>query len=203
MHMGDSGVSGNTVSITNTASLVFTKQIDFSEAVANFHRVVIWTAPVTTGVSMTVTVGTGSTTCELTVQSVYYTGYDTGTPTGATATGTATTAGATTITLSGAPATTSEVLGLDGADTNSGTNDITAGTGWSQQLTGASGVGNCFTQIQTRTSSASTAVLWNVASGNALAALAAIEIRQAAAGGGAVKQSINEISQAIRRASYW
>lgn len=186
MHMGDSGASGNTVSITNTASLSFgSPKLDFTEVSASFHRIVIWMAQVTTGVSMTVTVGTGSTTAELTVQSFYYTGYNTSTPTGVTATGTATTAGATTITLSGAPATTSEVLALDGADTNSGTNDVTAGTGWTQQLIGASGVGNCWTQTQTRTGSASTAVLWNVASGNALAALGAIEIIAAAAGGAA------------------
>lgn len=192
LSMGDAAVSGATVSINNTAGLVFgAPAIDFSEAAANFHRNVIWTAPVTTGVPMTVMVGTGSATAEYVVTAFSYTTYDTVTPVGATASGQTTTTGAVTITLSGTPLATSEVIGFDSSDTSSGLHNVTAGTGWSEQFQTSSGVGNSVAQTQTRTGSTSTAVLWNVASGGALAALVAIEIRQ---GSGVVASALPDVA---------
>lgn len=76
----------------------------------------IWTAPVSTGASMTLTLGAGGRSAAFyAVSVVAYTGYDTGTSTGATATGIQS-SGFTgpptpaSITLGAAPSSTSEVI---------------------------------------------------------------------------------------------
>lgn len=73
----------------------------------------IWTAPVATGASMTLAMDAAARNMQfLAISAVAYTDYDAGSPTGATATANfgAGPDGAKSMTLSGAPATTSEVF---------------------------------------------------------------------------------------------
>src|SRR5229473_11519 len=109
-HTSDGGAASLTITDSLGAHLVYTKQVDQTDTFP-FHRAVIWTAPVTTGASMTVTIS-GSPGSEVTVHAFDWTGYNTGTPTGATAKGQVTASGAVNITLSAAPASSSEVIGF-------------------------------------------------------------------------------------------
>lgn len=117
-----------------------------------------------------------------------YTDYDTGSPIGVTMAQTANvTDGGWSGTLSGAPASTSEVHALIAGTLDSGDATYGAGTGWTEL------VENSFSawqvaQVQVRTGSVSTAVLWDdVMEGAAYygePSAVAIEIKAAAGGGG-------------------
>lgn len=125
----------------------------------------VFTAPVGTGASMALTIGTGGRAIgEYSVTVVAYTGYNTGAPTGATATGTQG-SGFTgpptpfSITLSAAPASTSEVFAVAGMDkTVAGASPGTTGT-WTEvddvENTDWGGL-----ESQARTGSTSTTVDW-------------------------------------------
>ncbi len=146
----------------------------------------VWTAPVGTASLMDITVSTGGRNIAFySISVVAYTGYDTGSPIGATATGSQNGgfSGPPTpasITLSAAPATTSEVFAAVGMDkSNAG---VTPGTGWTETQdlhnTGGSWGG---LQTQVRTGSTSTQVDWDdLRSGSGALfnyAAAAIEIK--------------------------
>src|SRR6266853_323570 len=166
-------------------SLTWTKQAQAGVDVSNFgHFSILWTAPVTTGASMTVTVGNmpSDGTAEGIVHVFYYTGYNTSTPVGGTASATAAFNSAVNLTLSSAPATTSEVIAGASDDTGSGAANITTGTGWTQQ-THVSDTANTDSQTQTRTSSTSTNVLWNSNAAGTNGCAVAIEIVVATAAG--------------------
>ncbi|MGH9249157.1 MAG: hypothetical protein ACRD0W_06540 [Acidimicrobiales bacterium] len=151
----------------------------------------IFTAPVTTGASMTLTIGTGGINMQFyAVSVVAYTGYDTGTPTGATGSllveSAGTPDGAQSFTLSGAPATDSEVFAAITLDKDAA--GTTPGAGWTEihdvQAGGAGGV-----QSQIRTGSTSTTVAWvdTNTGGNIFKFVAsAVEIKAAAGAGGPV-----------------
>ena len=158
----DATISTDTMTITDTASLSWTARVTTGvDPSFSAHKTVLYTAPVTTGSSMTVTVGTlANGSAEFAVHVFTYTGYNTGTPIGATATGTSTGGGAVTITLSASPALSSEVLASANADSTGGSSEITTGTGWTQQFH-ASDTANLDAQTQTRTNSTSTTVTWN------------------------------------------
>jgi hypothetical protein len=119
-----------------------------------------------------------------------WTGYDTTTPIGGTATGTDTNGtGAATITLSAAPASSDEVVGVCSGVVNSGAIAGTgmAGSGWTQsKFSNDDGWG--YVQDQTRTGSTSTSVAWaDVDGGNTApleAMLCAYTVKAAAGGGG-------------------
>src|SRR5216684_4260223 len=96
-HTTDGGAATLTITDSLGTHLTYTKQVDQTDTFP-FHRAVIWTAPVATGASMTVTIG-GSPGSEVTVHAFDWTGYNTSTPTGATAKGQVTAAGAVNITL--------------------------------------------------------------------------------------------------------
>jgi len=166
--------------------LTYTKQVQVGPDSLNKHFSVLYTAPVTTGALMTVTVGGGPSdgTFEGVIHVYTYTGYNTSAPVGGTAVlNNALFGSAVNLTLSSAPATTSEVLGCAQDDTGGGAANINVGTGWTTQLTG-SDTANIFTLDETRTSSTSTNVLWNANTtpgGNQGVALA-VEIVAAAAG---------------------
>src|SRR5216684_561564 len=166
--------------------LTWTKQLQAGPDPQNFgHFTILWTAPVTTGASMTVTVGNmpSDGTAEGVVHVFTYTGYNTSTPVGATITGTVNTnSSAFSMTLNAAPATTSEVLAGFGVDTGGGAAIIVAGTGWTQQFH-LSDTQNVDSQTQTRTGSVSTAVLWNAPVGGYDGSAVAAEIVAAATGG--------------------
>jgi hypothetical protein len=147
----------------------------------------IFTAPVTTGASMTLTIGTGGVNMQFyAVSVVAYTGYDTGTPTAATGSllveDTGSPDGAQSFVLSAAPATTSEVVAAITMDKDAvGT---TQGSGWTEihdlQSGGAGGI-----QSQIRTGSTSTTVDWadTNTGGNIFKCVAAgVEIMEGVAG---------------------
>jgi hypothetical protein len=150
----------------------------------------IWTAPVGTGASMSLTVGSGGRSAGLyAVSAVAYTGYDVATPVGATASGSATSGftsppTAASITLNGAPAAASETFAVVGIDKSAaGATPGTNGT-WTElhDVTNTDWGG---LESEARTGSTSTTVDWaDLRSGGGALfnwAAAALEIRQASA----------------------
>lgn len=106
-----------------STGLTFTNRVEQAASVTSFSTGVrIWTAPITSGVSMTLDVDCGTRSIGMYGVSVCaYTGYDTTTPTGATGsafqdTGITGPPNPASLTLNTAPATTSEVLGAAGMD---------------------------------------------------------------------------------------
>jgi hypothetical protein len=150
----------------------------------------VWTAQVTTGASMTLTVaGTGTSDssdhCRINLQVLGFTGHDVANPIGATASGSNLGAAAGTITLSAAPATNSIVLATRGtADNGTVNSTATPGAGWTEAFDQATSGGYGDLETMTRTGSTSTAVTWDnlaVPSGASLweSAAFALEIKAA------------------------
>jgi hypothetical protein len=172
-------------------SLTFTEQKAASVNVTSFGTFTkVWTAPISTGTSMTLTFNLGGRNVnEYSVSVVAYTGYNTGTPIGATASGTAN-GGFTgppdpaSITLSSAPATDSEVFGWVGIDKS--TLGTTPGAGFTEidDLLIAGAFGGAESEV--RTASVSTTVNWvdlRDAGGSLFNyAAVAVEIKASAAG---------------------
>lgn len=164
----------------------YTSRLVFGTAASWSIGLRIWTAPVSTGVSMTLALDCAARNIYCyAVSVVAYTGYDTGSPTGATGTvvDTTTPDGAQTITLSGAPATTSEVIAALGTDKESV--GVTPGSGWTEVHDVQAGVqGGIETQV--RTGSASTSVAWvdsHTGTGTIFKCIGvALEIKESAAG---------------------
>jgi len=192
--MGDGTTStdlSDDATIVSTAGLTFTRRVNVGDAQDYNANIVIWTAPVTTGVSQTLTIDCGANSLTLLWLSVVdYTDYDTTTPTGVTATDAALASnGAASLTLSGAPASTSEIIG--------GRVGVTGGTGTFAATTALTEIhdlgltDNGGFQTQARAAgSTSTSFDWtDIASGTAVLDYscvgAALEIRQAGGGGGA------------------
>lgn len=159
----------------------------------------IFTAPVTTGAAGTLTVSfAGRNMSVVGVAVSAFTGYDTGTPAGVSGSnsqsGGFTTPNPATITLSGSPASTSQVWGIVAADKN--TADITPGTsaGWTEitDLYNPASITAGF-ETEFRGSSTSATVTWDDIrpGGGALFnwVAAAVEVR-AAAGGAVVDMSV-------------
>lgn len=148
----------------SASGLTFTREVD--GFVASTFRAVaaVLTAPHTSGGSTTLTLSTSAQATFGIFYSVYeVTGHDTTTPIGATA-GNAdeTQDGQRTLTLDAAPADTSIVIAGITADTNSGTNQVTPGTGWTEDVeVDSSGSNFGFWQTQRRTGSTSTNVVWD------------------------------------------
>lgn len=170
-------------------SLTWTRRLIVTTASNGWpSQMEIWTAPVTTGSSMTITVDHASATMGgWLIHAVAYTGYDTSTPTGATASSASlATDGAATITLSGSPASDSEVLAgrLLQMDTAGGCS-ATQGSGWTE-LYDASVNDWASAETQVRGGSTSTSVAWADVNGNgaaiATSIAGAIEIKAASSG---------------------
>lgn len=170
-------------------SLTWTRRLIVTTASNGWpSQMEIWTAPVTTGSSMTITVDHASATMGgWLIHAVAYTGYDTSTPTGATASSASlATDGAATITLSGSPASDSEVLAgrLLQMDTAGGCS-ATQGSGWTE-LYDASVNDWASAETQVRGGSTSTSVPWADVNGNgaaiATSIAGAIEIKAASSG---------------------
>jgi hypothetical protein len=178
----DSGGTAHTrtISVSDTNSLTWTNRAD-AHSPNDLDRTSVWTAPVSTGASGTVTVTSGAGTDGQGVGAVYqYTG-QAASPIGGVASGAQGSTGALTIILNSTPATTSEVIGALGAD-GGGNSGITTGTGWNQIDQLGNGSSSAI-QTQYRDSSTSTSVLWN---GNVYgdSSAVAVEIIQASGGGG-------------------
>lgn len=163
LQVGGPGVSsdGNSATVSG-GGLTFTRRTiqNGQDGDGNFFSVQQWTAPVTTGATFDLSVHCGSINVyAYKVNPVYYTGHDTTTPTGATASGTESPAsGALTITLSGAPASTSSVIAA--VMVVSETTNIAPGSGWTE-IADFYGT-ESFSQLETqhRTGSTSTSVAW-------------------------------------------
>jgi hypothetical protein len=151
----------NVITFTNSLGLTQTNRVNTPNTTNWKWATRVWTIPITTGASMTLTADCDVRGVEKYVVEVYaYTGYNVGSPIGAT--GTANDAdgnGAVSLTLSGAPATDSEVLGFADVALNSGTSSITEGSGWTE-LSDIVLTGFLNWQTQSRTASTSTTVAW-------------------------------------------
>lgn len=179
--------------ISDSGSHTWTEKVTAVVSPTSFPTLMkIWTAPITTGASTTVTLGTGGRTAAFYACSVVcYTGYDTGTPVGVSGTNSKS-SGFTgppdpiSITLSGAPATTSEVFGALCVDRDAA--NATPGATFTEiddLMNSAGPWGGLETEV--RAGSASTTADWanaRGATGNIFNLVCgAIEIRQAPASG--------------------
>jgi len=193
--------SGGNIAAANSTvsggSLTWTKRLSIDSGALGFsysHCLEIWTAPVTTGASMTVTHANtldcnGADGRKTAFHIFSYTGYDTGTPTGATVTGSSLSDPTGALTLSAAPASDSMVVASRSFQPDAAS-DVTAspGSGWTEIYDNASGAtGYSCLETQERTGSTSTSVAWtdiNVEDTAVFGTLgAAIEIKAAAGGG--------------------
>lgn len=196
MQRDDTGMEGTDLTITDSAGLTWTSRAATTGSPAWSYGARLWTAPVTTGASMTVSVDCGAFFIEIYRIEVYeYTDYDTTTPVGGTIVGTdADGDGAANIVLSSAPASTSEVIARATMVLNSGTTTVAPGTGWTELFDISNATGFITSQTQVRSGSTSTSVDWNDlndgAGSPAGAVLLAVEIRQAPGGGGPVADPI-------------
>jgi hypothetical protein len=118
---------------------------------------------------------------------VDYTGYDTGTPTGATATGTdADGLGTGAITLSGTPAATSQVIAAVMHTVNSGVVTSTEGSGWTE-LSDDNVSAWSHMETQVKLNVGGTTVSWTEIGATGTpdtAVMCALEILEAGGGGG-------------------
>lgn len=150
--------------VPSGGSLTFTKQIDIFNFMSGgppnyWMQTRVFTAPVATGASMTLTVSSDSTL----VHVFAYTNYDTSDPTGAfVERQNPADTGALSLTLSGAPATTSEVLaGRSRVDYGGYNTTATPGSGWNELYDAQAGGGYQDLQTQYRGDSTSTTVAWS------------------------------------------
>lgn len=197
-------------SITDSAGLTWTQRV-FREdpAGGTFPTVVaIWTAPVATGTSMTVTVNYGdpSATDGAGKQSIYVVevaGHNSSSPVVQTFSdgnsgNPLNFSGAYNGTLSTAPASTSLVLAVASIDDDrpNGDSDIVTGTGWTQLAEDFAGNPYNTCQIQARTGSTSTSVAWNTLAAKWTYSVAAIEIAEASSSGinGTLNQTIGAVT---------
>jgi hypothetical protein len=173
--------------------LTWTQQVSLQDNGTDKDFLVVWTAPVTTGSSMTVTVSTlNFDASNGTMQIISYTGYDTTTPIGATASNNSIgTDGPQSLTLSAAPDTASEILGVMAGNSNGsapGETTVTPGTGWTEiEDLFSNGWEGIQTQVITGTTTQT--VSWNDINDapttmEGTASAAAFEIRAAGGGGG-------------------
>lgn len=167
-------VSGGSLTWTKRAQYQLNPSADTEFAVQ------IWTAPVTTGATFNLTIDCGSVSVySYDCHAYYYTGYDTGSPTGGIAQfGENPGSGAISGTLGSAPASTSSVLAAIHLGTES--MSVTHGTGWTE-LNDTFGT-DSFHKLQTqhRTGSTSTSVGWDSATSSfGPSVCCAVEIKEA------------------------
>lgn len=190
--------------IADTASLSWTKRVSINNVgstVGYLPDLIIWTAPVTTGVSMTVTVTKAAGSPDLMkwfLQPISYTGYDTGSPTGVTGSAQNGPAdGSYNPSLSGSPASTSEVIAfIAGTCAGSGDTKPVTGTGWTQ-IAISNDAGYYGLHIQIRVGSTTGSVLWDDVLGPASTdtywdthtAYLALEIKDGGGGGRTTKNT--------------
>lgn len=145
--------------ISDSETLSWTRRVNAGNTSSWSIGAAIFTAPVVTAASMTITVDLGALNAHgYDVHVFSFTNYDTSTPTGATASGNTGTDGAASITLSGSPASTSQVIGMVVADPNTATS-ILHGTGWTELYDYSNG--GLGSETEARGSSTSTSVGWD------------------------------------------
>jgi hypothetical protein len=167
-------------------SLTYTARNSAGDAVAWSNGGKFFTAQVGgSPSSMTVSVDAGGTRFmqSMGLVVVEYSGHNVGSPVGATAQqAISAAAGSNSLTLSGAPATDSDVLGLAGV-LNGSTTIGDGGAGYAELSDNYDATATFGMESQARTASTSTTYTWaNVATSSEKAVLLAIEIKAAAAG---------------------
>lgn len=149
--------------VVSGGSLSWTRRHTVQTSFAGYYsKLQVWTAPVTTGASMAVTVDHAASMHTWQVHVVGYTGYDTASPIGSIGDDTAL-EDAGTFNLSAAPAVTSVVIAARFLVPNEVTREAAEpGIGWAEIYDLSQEVGNGWggQQTQTRTGSTSTAVNW-------------------------------------------
>ena len=176
--IADPTISGGGLTWTKQASALDNSRSSYPSGAT------IFTAPVTTGALMSLTLGQSASNPALSVHVNAVTGYNTSSPVGATATGTSLGNGAISITLSGTPSSSSLLFaGIQDFCNGLAQTGITEGSGWT--------IRNAFESVQAfqvndatqyRTGTTSTTVPWQQAVvGDAYytQAAAAIEIQAA------------------------
>jgi hypothetical protein len=191
---GTLGISGG--GWTYTARLHSTPQYFGGSNPGYYGRIGAYTAPVSTGASMSTTItsseNSGNDRGEI-LQGVFdYTGYDTSTPIGGTATNVTAGDAGLTLTLDAAPASGDEVIAWRGRqDSGTVATGATPNAAFTEQYDLSSPTaGYADLQIMTRTGSTSTSVVWDDTSTNASASSYlrhsnAMVIKVASAAGGA------------------
>lgn len=180
------------LTISDTAGLTWAQRVSQGVATSFSTASAIWTAPVTTGTSMTMSADCGTRDIsEYTMSIVGYTGYDLASPIGATGSnsqngGFSGPPDPASVTLSGSPAATSEVFAGVGLDSGSSTGvTVDPGSGWTEiyDVRNQDWGGG---QTQVRSGSTSTSVAWdnlrNGGGGLFNYAAVAVEVKEAAAG---------------------
>ena len=183
----DDGLTANDLTITG-GGLTWTSRVSQTGPTGWAYAERVWTAPVSTGASMTIGADAGAFAIENYRVEVYeYSDYNTGSPVGGIAVGTdADGNDAASITLSATPATTSEVLAFSTVVLNGAAGTFTTeGSGWTELFDTSRDGWWCF-ESQVRGSSTSTDVSWadlntldTLATG---AAMVALEIKEADGG---------------------
>lgn len=184
---GDPKMTGSKLTITDSAGLTWTSRAATSTAPTWAYGMRAWTAPVTTGSSMTVTVDCDNEEIfSYGLVAFDVTGYDTGTPVSGDVVGTdADGNGVGALTLAATPATADLAIAAATVQTG-GAGAITVGTGWTEVYeTGETDWWRF--QIQSRTGSTSTGVQWDdlSTSGTPYDAVMLAFIIKNAGGGGA------------------
>lgn len=184
-----SGSFGTSLSITDTAGLTWTRRVNLPRAGGFKCQGSIWTAPVTTGASMTVTFGmSGVTANEWNWRVVEYTGHNAGAPVGGIGSlADDTTDGPFSFTLDASPATDSLVEGFMGVDGDlSGTVGVTPGATFTADNVDGSASVATYSELEFRTGSTSTTVDWvDVKTGTmTIFSVAGMGIEIKASGGG-------------------
>lgn len=163
--------------------------------------VTIWTAPVATGSSTTVSASNSGASSDGTMLQVFeITGQD-ASPIGATATGQQGTTSDTTFSmdLSAAPASDSWVVAGCAIQNWEDSNPITNGSGWAEVAEQATG-SSTWSQVQTRTGSTSQAVAWGTLNVNgqfgSAESFAALEIK-ASSGASPISGSLSKTLGAV------
>jgi hypothetical protein len=176
------GVSGGSLTWTSRCAAGAT---NVYASVNYYSTIEIWTAPVTTGASMTVTVTPSQTADFFDVEVYSITGHNVASPVGATGTLTSFATDATPIVLGSAPAATSLVMAAKYQNPNNqGGTTAKPGNGWTESYDGydTNDGGNA---VQERRGSTSTDCAWldidEAGVGSFMAIGVAIEIKIAAA----------------------
>lgn len=190
--------SGDADYITTGGGWTWTKRVNRTLTFATdglIHQ--LWTAPVGTGASMTVTsTHTGHESYAFGIAVYAYTGYDTSTPVGGTASGDST-GTSQSLTLSASPASDDDVLAfinVTAANGNGSDASATPGSSFVELFETNSPSSFEKWQAQARTGSTSTAVSWTTASSAGSPfdqrIYSALTIKVAAGGGGAAARVV-------------
>ena len=152
------------LTISDSTGLSWTRRGYAGNATWEASGIAVFTAPVTTGTSMTISVDCGGVEANVyIVEVIAFTGHNGASPIGAIISDAAmATDGSDSMTLSSSPAATSIVIAFLGKGLNgtSGTATSTHGTGWSEIYD--TGLSTCqYLQSQDRGNSTSSTVLWD------------------------------------------